>query len=211
VFVGAAIVVSAPLLVAHRVPDVERAPLAALIPLAGAWLSGWRPVRSVVTELISAVVFAGLASFYGASIQLLLSAAYSTLLIAIAYIDLDHHLVLNRLSYPGIVFAFATSWIWPGFSVLYALLGAVTGLVLFGVLQVMGRGALGTGDTKLAIFIGAIYGLPAVLSALLLGMVLGGVGALFSLLILRRGRKDYIAYAPYLSAGAIVAFFFFKP
>jgi leader peptidase (prepilin peptidase)/N-methyltransferase len=210
--VGSAIVVAAPLLVAHRLQEPPpRAPLLALVPLAGALIARWRPIRATITELVTAGVFAGLARFYGQSDKLVLAAAYTTLLIAIAYIDLDHRLVLNRLSYPGILLAFATSWLWPDFSVLDAVLGAVTGLVIFGILQVLGRGALGMGDTKLAIFIGALFGLPAVLNALLLGMLLGGLGALFSLIIVRRGRKEYIAYAPYLSAGAILAFFFVKP
>lgn len=206
------IVFGAPRLVAHRLPAPPPfAPTLVFLPLAGAWLSGWRPIRATLTQLVLAGLFAGLAIRYGPTIQLILAAVYCSVLSGIAYIDLDHRLVLNRLSYPGIVLVLATSWLWPGFSVVSALLGALTGLVLFGALQILGRGALGTGDTKLAVLIGAMWGLPGVLSALLLGIVLGGLGAAFFLLVLRRGRKEYMAYAPYLSAGAVIAFFLGQP
>src|SRR5947209_8830672 len=86
--VGAVIVVAAPLLVAHRLPEPPpRAPLSALIPLAGAWLSGWRPVRTVLTALVTAGVFAGLAHFYGQSQKGRLACAYFTLLIAVGYVE----------------------------------------------------------------------------------------------------------------------------
>src|SRR5438874_1661561 len=83
-------------------------------------------------------------------------------------------------------------------------LGAGIGLALFLALQILGRGALGTGDTKLAILIGAMRGFPGVLNALSFGVIIGGVAAAILIFALRRGRKEFFAYAPYLAAGAIV-------
>ena len=166
-----------------------------------------RPWRSLVFQAVLIAVFVALAALYGAGVRLVLACAYCALLLLIAYIDLEHRLVLNRLSYPGIVLSLALSPFWPGLGLPAALLGAATGLAIFLVLQIVGRGALGMGDTKLATLVGAMRGLPIVLSALLYGVILGGVGALFYLAVLRRGRKEYMAYGPYLAAGAIVSFF----
>jgi leader peptidase (prepilin peptidase)/N-methyltransferase len=207
--VGSVVVFTAPRLVAHRVdPAPERPSLGALVPLVGPlWLGRWRPWSSLATQLLCGAALAGLALHYGRTARLPLACAYTVLLLAIAYIDVDHRLVLNRLTYPGIVLALAASLAWPGLGVLGSLEGAGLGLVLFGFLQVLGRGALGTGDTKLAVLIGAMRGWPSVVNALILGVILGGLAAVFFLVVLRRGRKHYMAYAPYLCAGAILSFF----
>jgi len=99
------------------------------------------------------------------------------------------------------------SLLWPGIGLVSALLGAVVGLAIFLVLQVLGRGSLGVGDMKLALLIGAMRGFPDVFNALLLGTLLGGLAAAFLLIVMRKGRKASIAYGPYLAAGAILSFF----
>jgi len=199
---------AAPRLVADRLEDPPDPPrLKMLVPLAGGRFTNTHPWRVFLFEVALIGVFVGLGIRYGATVRVLLGCIYSALLILIAYIDLEHRLVLNRLSYPGIVLSLALSPFWPGLGIISAVLGALTGLVIFIVLQVVGRGALGTGDTKLAALIGAMRGLPTVLSTLFYGVVLGGAGAAFYLFVLRRGRREYMPYGPYLAAGAILSFF----
>ena len=205
---GTVIVFLAPRLVSYRLS--QRAPLPparVLIPLVGAWWGRWRPAYSSGLEILSAGVFLALSIRYGSDIKLLVGALYSILLLTIAAIDLDHRLVLNRLSYPGVVLALLGSLLWPGIGLVSALLGAVVGLAIFLVLQVLGRGSLGVGDMKLALLIGAMRGFPDVFNALLLGTLLGGLAAAFLLIVMRKGRKASIAYGPYLAAGAILSFF----
>ena len=209
---GALIVYAGPRLVAYRFPDGVAQPDArVLVPLAGGWLAGWQPVRTLLVEIATGAALAGLVLHEGPYLRALLTIAYSLVLITIGYIDLDYRLVLNRLSYPAILVALAASLLWPGLGLQSALLGALVGLAVFVVLQIAGRGALGTGDTKLAVLIGAMRGLPGVFDALLIGMLFGGLAALFFLLVLRKGRKSFFAYAPYLAAGAVVSFFITGP
>jgi leader peptidase (prepilin peptidase)/N-methyltransferase len=205
---GTVIVFLAPRLVSYRLSQrVPLPPTRVLIPVVGAWWGRWRPVYSSGLEILSAGVFLALSIRYGSDIKLLVGALYSSLLLTVAAIDLDHRLVLNRLSYPGVVLALLGSLLWPGIGVVSALLGAVVGLAIFLVLQVLGRGALGVGDMKLALLIGAMRGFPDVFNALLLGTLLGGLAAAFLLIVMRKGRKASIAYGPYLAAGAILSFF----
>jgi leader peptidase (prepilin peptidase)/N-methyltransferase len=206
-FVGAAVAFAAPRLVAPRLSEPIPYPDArVLIPVAGGWLSRWRVPYTLGVQVLTALIFGALAAHYGAGSRLLLADLYSALLITIAYVDLDHRLVLNRLSYPGIVLALVGAAFWPGLSPLNALAGALAGFGFFLALQLLARGAMGMGDVKLAILVGAMCGFPAVLNALLLGTVLGGIAAAFALFVLRTGRKATIAYGPYLAAGAILAF-----
>jgi leader peptidase (prepilin peptidase) / N-methyltransferase len=208
---GSAIAFGAPRLVAYRLEKPSSPSSLLLIPLAGPWLNQGPRRLPLAFEVLIAGTFAGLAIHFGHSDRLILGALFTALLALIAYIDLEHRLVLNRLSFPGVVLALALSPLWPGIGIGSALLGACVGLVIFAALQVLGRGALGSGDTKLAMLIGAIRGMPGVLSALVIGIFIGGLAALFLMIALRRGRKDYFAYAPYLAAGAVLSFFVVSP
>jgi leader peptidase (prepilin peptidase)/N-methyltransferase len=205
-FAGGVIAYVGPLLSRTRVPDAPQAPALVLLPLAGPIVGRWRPVTTIALQLITAAVLAGLAAHEGASTRLLFVSAASLLLILIATIDLEHRLVLNSLSLPGTVLTLAVSPLWPGLGLESAALGAAAGFLIFFVFQVIGRGALGGGDTKLALLIGAMSGLPGVLDSLFTGVVLGGLGALVYLLVLRRSRKEFMPYGPYLAAGAILWF-----
>jgi prepilin signal peptidase PulO-like enzyme (type II secretory pathway) len=80
---------------------------------------------------------------------------------------------------------------------------------LFLVVMLVGRGALGAGDVKLAALIGVAVGFPEVLWALALGIVAGGVGALLILVTRRGGLKSYMPYAPFLCLGAMLVLLYY--
>lgn len=206
---GSAMVWSAPRLVAHRLEEQPEFPSPTVaIPLAGVFITKYDLRRGLAVQIVTALTFAALSLHYGPSAKLLLSCLYSALFILIAYIDIEHRLVLNILTYPGLVVSLALSFAWPGMGPIHALLGGLTGLAVFLILQVAGRGRLGMGDTKLALLIGVVRSFPDVFNAILIGVLFGGIAAVVVLVARRGGRKQYIAYAPYLVAGAVVSFFF---
>jgi leader peptidase (prepilin peptidase)/N-methyltransferase len=81
-------------------------------------------------------------------------------------------------------------------------LGVAAGGGLFLLIGLAKRGAMGTGDVKLAAALGAVLGYPLVLRGLFWGIVAAGLAALFLLATGRAGRKDTMAYGPYLALGA---------
>jgi leader peptidase (prepilin peptidase)/N-methyltransferase len=83
-----------------------------------------------------------------------------------------------------------------------AALGMLIAGVLFFVVALAGRGAMGAGDVKLAAALGAILGYPLVFSALACGIIVGGIAALVLIVARRVGRKGYMAYGPYLALGS---------
>ena len=80
--------------------------------------------------------------------------------------------------------------------------GVVGALIMLAVFIVFP--GFGFGDVKLAGLIGLILGFPTVLYGLLVGMVLGGLGAGWLLLSKRAGLRGVMAYGPYLAGGAIL-------
>jgi prepilin signal peptidase PulO-like enzyme (type II secretory pathway) len=85
-----------------------------------------------------------------------------------------------------------------------ALLGGAVGFGVFLLLAIVGRGALGMGDVKLAGVIGLMTGYPDVLWALIIGALVGAGAAIVLLISRKATRKTAIAYAPYLAFGAFV-------
>lgn len=127
------------------------------------------------------------------------------LMVVITFIDLDHQLILDRLTYPGIVvgLAFAAA-MGRG---LPALASAAGGAAVILAIVVASRGGMGGGDVKLAGVIGAFLGWPGVAVALFTGFTLGGLVGVVLLALRLRRRKDMIPFGPALAAGALISLF----
>ena len=175
------------------------------------------PLRSPIVEFATAAIFAFLAWHYGLSLELAFAVVYAGIFIVIFAIDLEQELILNIVVFPALILAFAFSFFWGGFEelwprigpgfVLSALLGGAAGFVLMLLPYLLTRGrGMGYGDVKLAAFIGLMSGFPLVLVALLVGIIAGGLVAVFLLLSrMVKSRKAAIPYGPFLAAGAMVA------
>lgn len=135
---------------------------------------------------------------------------YSWFLLAIAVIDLEHRLVLNRMLAPGAAGALVLSVVLGLPSWFSALAAGLVGFLLFWLLRLPYPQGMGMGDVKLAGFIGLITGLPGVIVALVIGILVGGLAALGIVLVKsqwrpwRFPRGHSLAYAPYLVFGAWV-------
>jgi prepilin signal peptidase PulO-like enzyme (type II secretory pathway) len=140
----------------------------------------------------------------GRTAPLLAAWLYIPFLLAVLVIDLEHRRVLNVMLAPAAPVVVLLSLL-PGMPGLVpSLLGGAAGLGLFVIVFFISRGKMGAGDVKLAGLIGLMLGYPAALNALVWGIILGGVAALLLLVTRKVGRKSYMAYAPYLSAGALI-------
>ena len=158
--------------------------------------------RTVLVACALAIPFAWVAWRHGATAVTLALSVYSVIFVIIAGIDIDHHLILNRVLAPAALFALGASFILPAFTPALALFGAAVGLVVMLIPALVMPGGLGFGDVKLAGFLGLATGFPAVLTALTAGILAGGVVTAALLLTHRIGRRDYIPYGPFLLAGA---------
>lgn len=133
-----------------------------------------------------------------------LVAGFSLVLLAFVGTDFERRLLPNRLMYPALTLALALSWAWPGRSAVDSLLGGLLGLAVLLALFLLLPG-FGFGDVKLAALIGLLAGLDHTPSALMVGVLAGGAGALVLLLTRRAGRRTAIAYGPYLILGGFLA------
>lgn len=162
------------------------------------------PRRVLWVELGTGLMFAFLWWRYGLTPELGIMSFYFCLLIIIMVIDLEHGLILNKVVYPAtatalIIAAFTSD---PG--IFKALIGGGLGLVVMLLLALTFRGGIGWGDVKMAGLVGVIVGFPRILVALLLAIVGGGLVAGILLALKVKGRKEAIAFAPFLSVATMV-------
>lgn len=180
------------------------------------------PRRVPAVELGTGLLFAYLTFSYGLSIEFLILAFYSGLFIILAVIDLEHGLILNKITYPAIGISLVLSPFWSslGFSrtflgedtLLYNFLGSLSGGGIFAIFFIivillsavlLGKQGMGWGDVKLAALIGLATGSPLVLVAMMISFLSGGLIAGLLLLFRLKGRRETVPYGPFLSLGAL--------
>ncbi|MBK8985246.1 MAG: prepilin peptidase [Chloroflexi bacterium] len=187
------------LAVARRLADGERCPQCGQPPRR----------RPLLVEVGTALLFAALPTLLTQPLTLAVYALYIAALLLIIVIDLENRLILDVVTLPGTAVALLFSLILPGINLISAALGAVLGFVLFlGIYWLakvtFGPGAIGQGDVKLALLMGAMLGVPHILIALMIGILLGGFvsGLLLATRLVK--RSTYLPYGQYLAAAAII-------
>ena len=162
-----------------------------------------------MVELVTAVLFAGGLVVYGLTPLLAVRLAFGCALIVLFAIDLEHQILPNVITLPGIVAGFLASlFLPPGW--LSSLIGIlIGGGVLFAIAEayyrVRRQEGLGMGDVKMLAMIGAFLGWQLTLLTLVLASFAGsavGIGLMAS----RRGTMQAaLPFGTFLALGAIAA------
>jgi leader peptidase (prepilin peptidase) / N-methyltransferase len=167
--------------------------------------------RGLVVEISTALLFALLPAVFDVWSNLLINALYIAVLILIIVIDLEHRLILDVVTLPMTGVALLLSFLLTidQNTIGLALVGAITGYLLFLFAYWVGKmmfgpGALGFGDVKLAMLMGAMLGFHRIIFALILGILLGGLISAILLFSGRFSRSQYLPYGQYLALGGII-------
>ncbi len=150
--------------------------------------------RYPAVELLTATGFATIFLLDGPGIPLLRDLLFFSLLMPIAFIDIDHRIIPDELSLGGLVAGLLLSFLpggeWKG-SVTGALLG---GGILYATAvlyeKVRGTEGMGGGDIKLLAMIGAFVGWRGTLATIFFGALLGAAGGILVDAKGRGGAED---------------------
>jgi leader peptidase (prepilin peptidase) / N-methyltransferase len=175
------------------------------------------PFRYTLVEAVTAVLSVLVYAKFGVSWAYVLYFFLLTApLICIAFIDLEHKIIPDMISLPGIAAGVATTLVISGPPYSAALITSFGGILagggtLFAISwvyeKIRHQEGIGGGDVKLAAMIGAFFGWKAVFLILLLSSLLGSIAGIFLMICLRRGSQASIPFGPFLSAGALVYLF----
>jgi len=154
--------------------------------------------RPLLVELVTPGLFLLAYRQFGLSGYLLWVWLFTIILGLLTITDLEHRLIQHKVIFPAILLGLAGSPFSPQFSWRQALIGGAAGFVIFYLLALLARGGLGEGDVTLSAFLGLIVGFPAVILALLYGILLGGVVSVLLIVSRRATLKTFIPYGPFL-------------
>lgn len=173
--------------------------------------------RYILVESITAIVGVLLFLKYSICYDFFIYCLLSYSLIVISFIDLEHQLVPDVISLPGILLGLVLMSFFsgntPGFipdAFLDSLFGILAGGLSIFFMGLLGsilfkKEAMGGGDVKLMAMIGAFIGWKLVLLAFFMAPFLGSIVGVY---ILVKKKETVIPYAPYLSLASFISLFY---
>lgn len=193
-------------------------------------------IRYPIVEALTALLFAAVALRDGGSFALPFDLAFVAALIALIFIDAEHMILPNVITYPGIVFAVVTRIALPylagpghfddlpdlltrlpqlplwSVSLIGAALGALVGggsLWLMGFLWEKLRGveAMGLGDVKMMFMVGAYLGWRLAVLTIFFGVFTGSLIGIGVMAKRGKNMQMMLPFGIFLGIGAIVCLF----
>jgi leader peptidase (prepilin peptidase)/N-methyltransferase len=138
---------------------------------------------------------------------------FCSALVVVTFIDIEHQIIPDEISLPGIVIGFATSFFLPGHTWLNSLLGILLGggillLVAYGYQLMTGKEGMGGGDIKLLAMMGAFLGWKAIPFIIFTASLAGSLIGITLILVRKKDSRLAIPFGPYLACGALLFIFY---
>ena len=169
----------------------------------------WRyPLVELITALLALLLFMK----FGLTLNFLAFFIFTAVLITISFIDLDHQIIPDILSLPGIpIFFLAAIFIvrLPWHEALIGLLigGGMLFLIAFVYELLTKREGMGGGDIKLLAMIGGFLGWKSLIFILLFSSLAGAVVGITAMIIKKQDMKYAVPFGPFLSLAAVAYIF----
>jgi leader peptidase (prepilin peptidase)/N-methyltransferase len=169
-----------------------------------------------LVELLNAALSLFLFLRFGPTLAFVALFLFCSALVVITFIDIEHQIIPDEISLPGIVIGFILSFFLKGHSWLNSLLGILLGggsllLVAYAYQRVTGKDGMGGGDIKLLAMMGAFLGWKAVPFIIFASSLVGSVIGISLMLFQKKDAKLAIPFGPYLAFAAVLYIFYGRP
>ncbi len=147
------------------------------------------------------------------NVEALIYFAFIACLLVVTFIDLDHRIIPDVITLPGIPISFAAGFALPDMTYPAALLGILVGggslfLVAWVYSLITKKEGMGGGDIKLLAMMGALIGWQGVVFTIFVSSLVGTLSGLAVMLQSRKGMKLAVPFGPFLAIGGITYIFF---
>jgi leader peptidase (prepilin peptidase)/N-methyltransferase len=171
------------------------------------------PVRYLLVEALTGVLFALFFYRFAFHPVTFVAILLVATLVVISFIDLDHQIIPDVISLPGIPIGFLCSFLVPWVSWQESLLGIVFGggtllAIALGYELLTRKEGMGFGDVKLLAMLGAFLGWTAIFPIIFIGSLLGSLVGVPLMLIKKADSKLAIPFGPFLAAAALIDLYF---
>ncbi len=166
-------------------------------------------LRYPIVEALTAAVFLLHWYVFGPTPLLFVRLLFACMLIVLFAIDLEHQILPNVITLPGIVVGFLCSWFVPP-GPLMSLAGiALGGGLLWAIAELWFRlrkvEAMGFGDVKMLAMIGAFLGVKLVVLTFVLSSLVGGLLGIALVATRRADMATKVPFGTMLAFAALVA------
>jgi leader peptidase (prepilin peptidase)/N-methyltransferase len=194
----------------------DNVPIASWLALRGRCRSCRAPIswRYPAVEATNGLLWLALAVTRGPAAQTLVAMVFVTALLVLTLIDLEHLLLPDAVTLPGVALGLAASAL-PGSPVrpLEAGLAAAGGWLAFALVALLWKklrhiDALGEGDWKMAAMLGTFFGWERLLLTVLLASASGALVGVLALVSRRGGWRSRLPLGTFLGLAGIVMVFF---
>ena len=169
----------------------------------------WRyPLVELITALLALLLFIK----FGLTLSFLIYFIFTAVLIVITFIDLDHQIIPDILTLPGIPIFFLAAIFLVKIPWMEALIGLLIGggvlLAIAFVYELLTkREGMGGGDIKLLAMIGGFLGWKSLIFVLLFSSFSGAIVGITAMIIKKQDMKYAVPFGPFLSAAAVAYLF----
>lgn len=164
--------------------------------------------RHIAAEIAGAALAALFAVRFGASIALAFAIVSLPFIIFHSATDIESGYLFDSWTLAMAICAAALRATGGMHALLDGFLGALAGFCIIGLIILISRGGMGTGDAVLMAGIGALVGIKLTIIALYIGFILCCAVTLPLLAARKVTRKTHVPLAPFLLAGMAAAMIF---
>lgn len=202
----------------HEITALENLPVVSWLVLRGrcrACLARISP-RYPLVEALNGGGWAALAAWFGPSLNTLVLLALFTALVVLALIDLDHQILPDVITLPGIVVGLLASLLPGGPTPLDSALSAAAGYLGFWAVasayqRARGVEGLGQGDWKMVAMLGAFLGWQPMLLTVFFAALSGTIVGVALMLVKGRSGRHALPLGTFLAAGGVATLFVGAP
>lgn len=170
-------------------------------------------LRYPLVELITGILAISILFLFGLTLEGLVYFIFISSLLVITFIDIDHKIIPDIITLPGIPIGLLASFVLPAMTFISSLVGLLVGggsllLVACVYSLITHKEGMGGGDIKLLGMIGAFLGWKGVIFTIFAASLTGTLVGIIVMLQKGKNLKFAIPFGPFLSIGAMSYVFF---
>lgn len=170
-------------------------------------------LRYPLVELMAGILAIAILFMFGLTLEGVVYFVFISSLLVITFIDIDHKIIPDIITLPGIPIGLAASFVLPDMTFKSSLLGLLVGggsllLVAWTYSLITQKEGMGGGDIKLLGMIGTFIGWKGVIFTIFAASLTGTLVGIIVMLLKGKNLKFAIPFGPFLSIGAMSYVFF---
>jgi len=167
----------------------------------------------MLVEVITGIAALSVFLKFGLTLESLVYFTFISSLLVITFIDIDHKIIPNVITLPGIPIGLVASFALPTLAFKDSALGLLAGggslwVVAWTYNLITRKEGMGGGDIKLLAMIGTIVGWQGVIFTIFASSAVGTLVGMSIMLVKGKDMKYAVPFGPFLSIGAITYIFF---